>query len=129
MHNFFAYADDITIFSLTTTGLQTLLDICAAYSEKWRFNFGILKTKCIVIGKSMFQMTPTFMLNDNAVEQVDSINVLGVPYDSDLKYQKHVLNGSSVCRKSYYGLLKSGVCYPDLPLRCEQFFIEVHMCA
>ena len=45
VHDSFAYADDITVFSLTTTGLQTLLDMCAAYSEKWRFNFGILKTR------------------------------------------------------------------------------------
>ena len=43
VHNSFAYADDITIFSLTTTGLQTLLDICAAYSEKWRLILEFLK--------------------------------------------------------------------------------------
>ena len=32
----FAYADDVSLFSSTVTGLQN----CYYYSKKWRFNFG-----------------------------------------------------------------------------------------
>ena len=64
------------------------------------------------------------MLNGSAIKQVDSINVF-----IDFKYQNDVLNRSSVCRKSYYGLSKSGVCYPGLPSDVKSFFMENHMCA
>ena len=69
----------------------------------------------------MFQKTPTFMLNGNAIEQVNSMDVLGVTYDRDLKYQNHVLDRSSVCGKSYSGLSKSRVCYPGLPSDVKSF--------
>ena len=52
--NSFAYADDITLICTTVTGLQTLIDICADYSSRWRFNFGIKKTKCMIYGKNVF---------------------------------------------------------------------------
>ena len=42
----FAYADDVSLFSSTVTGLQNLVDACYYYSKKWRFNFGIKKSEC-----------------------------------------------------------------------------------
>ena len=39
LYNCFAYADDIRLFNSTVPGLQALLDICARYASKWRFNF------------------------------------------------------------------------------------------
>ena len=33
----FAYADDINLFSVTVDGLQSLIDICLAYSKKGGF--------------------------------------------------------------------------------------------
>ena len=34
----------------------------------------------------MFQKTPTFMLNDNATEQVDSINVYNIMFSIEVLY-------------------------------------------
>ena len=45
LYNAFAYADDISLLSATVPGLQKLIDICSAYSQQWRFNFGIKKTQ------------------------------------------------------------------------------------
>ena len=45
--NSYAYADDVTLFCTTASGLQNLIDKCYLYSNKWRFNFGIKKTKCM----------------------------------------------------------------------------------
>ena len=39
-YNSFAYADDVTLFSSTTTGLQNLISICADYAKEWRFGMG-----------------------------------------------------------------------------------------
>lgn len=41
--NSFAYADDISVFSGTATGLQVLIDKCASYASVWRFKFGVKK--------------------------------------------------------------------------------------
>ena len=35
----FAYADGITVFSSTVSGLQKLIDLCEEYSRAWRLNF------------------------------------------------------------------------------------------
>ena len=55
----FAYADDINLFSATVGGLQSLIDICLAYSKKWRFNFGIAKSKCMISGADLFCRQPS----------------------------------------------------------------------
>ena len=44
----FAYADDATVYSSTIPDLQFLIQMCADYAHKWRFNFG-KKTKCRIV--------------------------------------------------------------------------------
>ena len=58
--NSFAYADDVTVFSSTAIGLQRLIDKCYAYSQKWRFKFGIKKTKCMSIENISFVTSPSW---------------------------------------------------------------------
>ena len=41
MYNCSAWANDISLYYSTVTGLKPLIDICAVYPSKWRFNFGI----------------------------------------------------------------------------------------
>ena len=50
LFNSVAYADDVTLFSTNMKGLQNLIDICVAYSRRWRFKFGIAKSICMVTG-------------------------------------------------------------------------------
>ena len=35
--NSLAYADDITVMCTTVPGLQRLIDMCATYADRWRF--------------------------------------------------------------------------------------------
>jgi len=60
LYNSFAYADDVSLFSTTVPGLQKLIDICTDYSSLWPFNFGIQKTKCMMVckGYGCFTTTP-----------------------------------------------------------------------
>ena len=53
-YNPMAYADDITIFSTNAKCLQCINDKCAMYSDRWRFKYGIEKSKCMIIGKYAF---------------------------------------------------------------------------
>ena len=41
MYKYFAYADENSLYNSIVPGLQSLIDICAVYASKWRFNFGI----------------------------------------------------------------------------------------
>ena len=40
LYNSFACADDVSLFASTVS--------CFNYSENWRFNFGIRKSKCLI---------------------------------------------------------------------------------
>ena len=43
LYNCFAYADDVSNFASTVSGVQQLINICSEYSLMWRFKFGIKK--------------------------------------------------------------------------------------
>ena len=45
--NTFVYADDVTLIAPSRTALQSLVDVCLAYSEEYNINFNKAKTKCI----------------------------------------------------------------------------------
>ena len=46
-----AYADDLTIISLSSEGLQALLSIANRFSRKWRLSFNSDKCKILVFGE------------------------------------------------------------------------------
>ena len=58
----FAYADDVNLFSLSTSELQALINICYRYSKTWRFTFGIKKTYCMTSGKNPFKTDPCWII-------------------------------------------------------------------
>ena len=66
--NSFAYADDVTVISTSAKGLQTLIDKCHIYSQKWRFRFGLKKTKCMVVGNNLFQHEPKWYLGSSEID-------------------------------------------------------------
>ena len=77
LFNSMAYADDITIFSTNAKGLQCLVDMCAMYNDRWRFNYGIEKSKCMIIGNSPFTCEPVWRLNDVSLRNVETMEILG----------------------------------------------------
>ena len=107
-----AYADDVTLFSSSITGLQTLINICTEYSTKWRFNFGVKKSKTIVIGKDNYN--PVWYINHNKLDTVNEVELLGVTIDNKGSYNSHVSKRISACRRSMFRLSPYGMCYPGL---------------
>ena len=61
--NSFAYVDDIKLLQFTTQGLQQLIEKYGMYSKEWRFNFGLNKTKCMIVGKNNFREIPVWFDN------------------------------------------------------------------
>ena len=112
--NSFAYADDISVLSLNTTDLQILINICFTYSKTWKFNFGITKTKCMISGVNPFIDTPVWKLGGDAIENVDTIEILGTVFSKDLSCKSHVEKRTLSCRRSVCALASVGCSYPGL---------------
>ena len=112
LYNSMAYADDITIFSTNAKGLQCLIDMCAMYSNRWRFKYGIDKSKCMIIGKSPFTCEPVWRLNDVRLRNVETMEILGNVFNSKGNNTSHVDNRLNKCRQSFYGLNSLGMSYP-----------------
>ena len=112
--NAIAYADDINLFSTTTTGLQKLLDTCDSYAKKWRIKFNPTKTKCTQIGKSGLKIPPTWILDGETVKLSDETTILGVNFTNDLKARSHIKNRIRACNQSVFKFSTAGALYPGL---------------
>ena len=108
LYNSMAYADDITVFSTNAKDLQRLIDMCTMYSDRWRFKYGIDKSKCMIIGKSPFTCEPVWRLNDVSLRNVDTIEILGNVFNSKGNNTSHVDNRLNKCRQSFYSLNSLG---------------------
>ena len=64
---------------------RTFSDSQADYSNKWRFNFGIKNTKCMVIGKSKFSKYPEWFLGSQRICVSESLEILGTVFTGDYK--------------------------------------------
>ena len=47
----------ITLFSTNVQDLHNLIDVCVAYSKRWRFKFGVENSKCMIVGKCSLYKT------------------------------------------------------------------------
>ena len=113
LYNSMAYADDITVFSTNAKDLQRLIDMCTMYSDRWRFKYGIDKSKCMIIGKSPFTCEPVWRLNYvSFMRNVDTIEILGNVFNSKGNNTSHVDNRLNKCRQSFYSLNSLGMSYP-----------------
>ena len=112
--NNFAYADDISVFATTVPGVQTLMDVCHNYAIRWRFNFGVAKSKCMIAGHNIPAQKPSFKLGDNEISVVNNLDILGVTFNSDVTYNDHVAIRSSKCQKCMFRIQELGMTYPGL---------------
>ncbi len=111
LFNSYAYADDVTVFSATACGLQKLIDTCYVYSRKWRFKFGIKKTKYMCIGKSLFPEYKWY-LGSSQISTNSHVEILGTMFNDNYKFNDHIDSRIRKCRQSYYSLTKCGMAYP-----------------
>ena len=128
LFNNFAYADDVNLLAASVPGLQRLIDVCYNYSKKWRFVFGFAKTRCTVFGDAKFYSPPTWTLGQDAVNNTDNLDILGVNLRADLKSSTHVSNRISAARRKAYSLLNSGLTYPGLSTEVKVYLWKTAVC-
>lgn len=123
IYNCFAYADDISLVNTTVPGLQELIDICDRYSQTWRFKFGIKKSQGMSIGykPDCFTSKPVWFLNNNEINTVTKLNILGVTFSGDGKMYDHVQTRIQKCRRAFYSLGDLGMSYPGLNVSSKRY--------
>jgi hypothetical protein len=127
-YNSFAYADDISLFNTTVPGLQELINTCYEYATKWRFKFGEAKSKCLVAGYNpdCFVKTPNWNMGGKCLKTVTNLDILGITFNSQVKYNDHIEQRIQKCKRSMYALSNVGMCYPGLgAARKRQLFQTV----
>jgi hypothetical protein len=113
-YNSVAYADDISLFTLTATGLQDMINCCTRYAEEWRLSFGVKKSKCMIIGKQILSEDPKFYLGSNVMCNVNNLDILGITFNKSGTADTHIVNRASSARRAFYKAMSHGVNYPGL---------------
>ena len=125
LYNSMAYADDITLFATNAKGVQCLVDMCATYSNRCRFRYGVEKSKCMVIGKSPLTCEPLWRWNNVDLRNVDSIEILGNVFNSKCNdTNMHVHTKLQKCRQSFFGLSSTGMSYPGSPPEVQAYMFK-----
>ena len=129
-----AYADDITLFSTNIQDLQNLIDVCVlhivdvcvAYSRRWKFTFGVEKSKCMIVGKCSLYQDPKWRIGDKCLCNEESLNIRGNVFNRGDNNASHVTNRLTKCRQSFHVLGNAGMLYPGATLMFKRTFIHVY---
>ena len=82
-----AYADDISLLAGNSEDLQALLNESAAVSDELAFRFNVKKTKVQVFHASPGTLCNVTLYGD-PIEQVQSFRYLGIPFQSNGKWNE-----------------------------------------
>ena len=85
--NHMLYADDICIISLSSSGLQRLLNICDDYRKLHNLIFNAKKSMCIYFSTTMNKYCglPVIYLGNSVCQFVQEVKYLGVIIHSTMK--------------------------------------------
>ena len=99
------YADDVSILasgkstSETQSRVQNAVDATANWSDNWKLALNASKSEVIAF-KLKSSWKPSITLNNNQIPSVSHTKFLGITYDSQLNFNKHVEDISArVARK------------------------------
>ena len=81
--NVTCYADDILLCSLTSQGLQCLIDTAENYIKNHGLPFNPAKTECMLFGKCPFHNIPIWTLESQSLKVAPSIKYSGTILSSD----------------------------------------------
>ena len=85
--NHMMYADDICIVSLSSSGLQHLLNICSDYYVRHDLKFNVKKSMCMYFSTSMNKHSglPVIYMGNCECQFVKEVKYLGVMMHSSMK--------------------------------------------
>ena len=84
-YNVFCYADDIMLTSLTSTGLQSLINAANKYISSHGLKFNPNKTTCTTFGTNHLTPLPTWHICHNILTETKQVTYLGTVLSNDAK--------------------------------------------
>ena len=105
-----AYADDITLIHHVLPNGTNLIQDEFENLKEWASTLGLRinaqKTKVMTIRRGpLLQNLPSLSLNGTPIERVDSIKILGIIFDFNLKWKSQVSSVVNKCSKAF-GLVR-----------------------
>ena len=110
--NAICYADDIMLCSLTSSGLQDLIEKANSYIKGHGLKFNPLKTECMVSGTNPFSVLPSWILENSILQVAPSIKYLGTVLCP--KGDCHLASRKVAAEKAYYSLQGAGLKFNGL---------------
>ena len=103
------YADDILLASLTSTGLQSMINLASKYITEHGLTFNATKTECSVFGKCTLLPKPCWYMDNIRLKEVPFVKYLGVHLSSQIP-GIHVEKRIKACRNAFFALKGTGLC-------------------
>ena len=118
--NHICYADDLCLITLSSSGMQHLLDLCSVYATNHQLSYNATKSFSLCFKPNRIKIKPPdFASGEKVSPSVDQCKYLGIIIsvkncDADLKRQmrKYYANANMLLRKFSY-------CSPDV--KCCMF--------
>jgi len=101
------------------TDIQSMIDQCTLYSQKWRFTFSAAKSQFVLFGSNPFKDELELFLDSKKLNQTDSLEILGITFHQSGLSSDHIANRVQKCRRAAYSLSSSGMCYPGVHTRVK----------
>ena len=107
-YNVCCYADDIMLTSLTSTGLQSLINAANKYKSSHGLRFNPSKTTCTTFGTNHLTPLPTWHICHNILTETKQVTYLGTVLFNDVSL--HIDARIKAVRGAFYGLQGAGLC-------------------
>ena len=104
-YNVFCYADDLLLMSLTTSGLQQLIETANATITAQALRFNASKTTCTAHGLRSMMPPTEWTLNGTQLSCQSDLAYLGVT----LNASSHVEQRTKACRRAFFSLESAGL--------------------
>ena len=75
----------------------------------------------MVTNSHLLSQQPYFKLDGHATENVDSVEILGVHFDSKMRQESHVSSRIQKCRRAFYALKDVGLGYPGCNAKVKAY--------
>ena len=108
------YADDLILLAESASDLQIQMDLLSEYAKKWNLEINISKTKVLIFNKSNKTSGITWSIDNEIVEEVDSYTCLGVIFQKNGSFKKHVNELKDKGRKCLFSLIARNKEWRDL---------------
>jgi len=80
--NCLMYADDVILLSTSPIGLQNCLKGLETFTEEWKLDLNLNKTKVLIFNKSGKHLDEPFTFNNNYIECTANYTYLGINFDN-----------------------------------------------